>query len=175
MLHEINFTSICYTFTFLLCRSLTVINCHDKACCSDGGCINNPWDKHLSQTAYIIHLLGSIRSCGTCFGNSLLWTEGLVYVCVCVCVLCVSKRHTATGMELQCLAKGAPSVFPLPWSRSQGVLGSVSRPINFSCISEMAFGGISMLSLGGAAPVAPPTRPWELPLPCLLWGDLFQC
>ena len=66
-------------------------------------------------------------------------------MCVCVCV-CV------TGMELQCLAEGAPSVFPLPRSRSQGVLGCVSRAINFSCISEMAFGGISMLSLGGVGP-----------------------
>lgn len=55
-------------------------------------------------------------------------------------------------MELQCLAKGAPSVFPAPWSRSQGVLGCISRAINFSSISEMTFGGISMLSLGGVGP-----------------------
>lgn len=55
-------------------------------------------------------------------------------------------------MELQCLAKGAPSVFPLAWSRSQGVLGCNSRAINFSSILEMTFGGISMLSLGGVGP-----------------------
>lgn len=64
-------------------------------------------------------------------------------VCVCVCV---------TGMEQQCLAKGAPSAFTLPRSRSQGVLGCVSRAINFSRILEMTFGGISALSLGGVGP-----------------------
>lgn len=106
-----------------------------------------------------------MRSCGTCFGNNLLWT-GLVCVSVC-------EHHTATGMELQCLAKGAPSVFPLPRSSSQGVLGCVSRVINFSCISGMAFGGISMLSLGGVGHIALPTQPRELPLPHLHRGDSF--
>lgn len=52
--------------------------------------------------------------------------------------------------------KGPPSVFPLPWSRSQGVLGCVSRAINFSSILKMTFGGICMLSLGGVGSLHDP-------------------
>lgn len=44
------------------------------------------------------------------------------------------------GIELHCLAKGAPlSVFHLAWSRSQGILGRVSRAINFSGVLGMTF------------------------------------
>lgn len=64
-------------------------------------------------------------------------------VCVCMCVI---------GMELQCLAKGAPSAFTLPRSTSQRVLGCVSRAINFSGVSGMTFEGISVLRLGGVCP-----------------------
>lgn len=110
-------------------------------------CINNPRGKHFSQTAWIIYLLGSLRTCGTCSGNSLLCT---IHCCVCVRW---GGWGGGTGIELLCLAKGAPSVFPLPWSRSQGFLGCVSTAINFSSISGMTFGGISMLSLGGVGPL----------------------
>ena len=57
------------------------------------------------------------------------------------------------GMVLVFLAqRGPPSVFSLPWSRSQGILSCVSRAINFSSVFEMTFRGISTLSLGGEAP-----------------------
>lgn len=80
----------------------------------------------------------------------------------------------ALAMDAVFGQKGPPSVFPLPWSRSQGVLGCVSRAINFSSILEMTFGGISTLSLGGGGwPISLLTRPWELPLPCLRSGDLL--
>lgn len=48
--------------------------------------------------------------------------------------------------------RGPPLCSLYPGARSQGVLGCVSRAINFSSILEMTFGGISMLSLGGVGP-----------------------
>lgn len=82
----------------------------------------------------------------------LFWEEHAMCRRVCVCVCLRPGGGGLTGTELQCLAKGAPSVFPLPSSRSQGFLGCVSRAINFSSILEMTFGGISMLRLGGVGP-----------------------
>lgn len=51
--------------------------------------------------------------------------------------------------------KGPPSVFSPPWSRSQGILGRVSRAINFSSVLEMTFWryGRAKPGRGGSADV----------------------
>lgn len=78
--------------------------------------------------------MGGLRSCGSGVQEDCLDSSG-------------GDWHGAAVF-----GRGAPSVFPLPLSKSQGGLGCVSTPINFSSVSEMTFGGISMLSLGGVGP-----------------------
>lgn len=128
-------------------------------------CINNPRDKHLSQAACIISLLGSSRSCGTSLGNSLLCTGGLV---------CLNAT-LALAWSCGVWPKGPP--FCVPSALGQEPRRSGLRFKSNKLLQHFRDGiwRYQHAKPGRGWPIALPTRPWELLLPRLRRGDLCQC
>lgn len=130
-------------------------------------CINNPWDKHLLQTACIIYLLGSLRSWG-----DLLWEQPAMYwrVSVCVCGGGAAHWHGAAVF-------GQRGPLCVPSTLEQKPRRSGLRFKSNKLLQHFRddIWRYQHAKSGRGWPIAQPTRPWELPLPRLLWGDLYQC
>lgn len=83
--------------------------------------------------------------------------------------------HTGTGMELRCLAKGAPLCVPSALGQEPRRSGLRFKSNKLLQHFRDGIWRYQHAKPGRGWPIALPTRPWELLLPRLRRGDLCQC